>query len=118
MMIVAINHHGHGFGPPFGIWLVLGGILLLVVIVALLLYFRSRQPDGLSRTERRQLDPVQAEILAMIRQNGGPLAQSEIGETVPMDTDEIANALRKLEERGLVRREWNGEKQVYMIWAK
>jgi len=117
-MIVAMNHHGHGFGSPFGIWLVLGGILLVVVIVALLLYFRGRQPDGLSRSERRELDPMQAGILAMLRQNGGPVAQSQIGEAVPMDSDETANALRELENRGLVRREWNSEKQSYMVWAK
>lgn len=112
-----MNHHGHGFGPQFGIWLVLGAGLLVVVIVALLLYFRGRQPDGLSRSERRGLDPMQTEILAMLRQNGGPVAQSEIGETVPMDSDEIANALRELEDRNLVRREWSSEKQVYMVRA-
>jgi DNA-binding MarR family transcriptional regulator len=113
-----MNQHGHSFGPLFGIWLVLGAGLLIVVTVGLLLYFRGRQPNGLSRSERRGLDPMQAEILAMLRQNGGPIAQSEIGETVPMDSDDMANALRELEQRNLVRREWSSEKQVYMVCAK
>jgi DNA-binding MarR family transcriptional regulator len=117
-MIAAVNHHGRGFGPPFGLWLILGGILLVVVVISLILYFRRRQPDGLSRSERRELGPTQTEILAMLRQNGGLVAQSEMGDTVPMDSDEIADALRELEDRGLVQREWDSEKQTYMVSTK
>jgi len=58
LIIVAMNHHGHGFGPSFWIWLVLGGILLVIAMVVLLSYFRGRQSYGLSRKERRELDPI------------------------------------------------------------
>lgn len=114
-MIIAMNHHGHGIGPPFWIWLVVGGILLIVVIVVLLSYFRGRQSDGLSRAERRELNPVQVEILALIRQNGGPLLQSELSDILPYDVDQIAEILKELESKGLIRRQWKSEQQTYEI---
>jgi DNA-binding MarR family transcriptional regulator len=110
-----MNHHGHGIGSPFWIWLVIGGILLVVAIVALLSYFRGRQADGLSRAERRELGPVQAEILAMIRQNGGPMLQTELTDTLLYDTEDIAGMLKDLESKGLIRREWKSENETYEI---
>lgn len=117
MMIIAMNHHGHGLGPPFWIWLVLAGVLVVVVIVALLSYFRGRPPDGLSRLERRELDPMQAEILAMLRQNGGPILQTELADTLPYDIEEIAGMLKELESKGLILREWKSEQGTYEIIA-
>ena len=115
-MIVAMNHHGH-LGPAAWIWLVLGGILLIVVIIAVLSYFRGRQSDGLSRTERRELNSTQAEILAMIRQNGGPVLQTEIANLLPYDIEEIVGMLKNLESRGLIRRVWKLDNETYEITA-
>lgn len=116
-MIAAMNHHEHGLGSPFWMWLILGGVLLIVIMGALLIYFRGRQSDGVSRTERRQLDPVQAEILALVRQNGGPLLQTEFAETLPYDVEEIAGLLKDLESKNLIRREWISEQGTYQITA-
>jgi hypothetical protein len=100
------------------VWLLLGGILLVVVVIALFLYFRGRRSDGLSRWEHCELDPMQAEILSMLCRNDGPVVQSEIVETTHMSSDDTAIALRELEDRGLAKRESNSGKQAYMVYAR
>ena len=117
MRIVAMNHHRYGLDSGFGIWLILGGALLILVVVALLSYFRGRQSDGLSRTERRELDPIQTEILAMVRQKGGTMLQTKLADTLPYDVEEIAGMLKELESRNLICREWKSEKGTYEITA-
>jgi len=86
-------------------WLVVIGVVLVVALVAILVNYRSRQPDGVSRGERRDLQPMEAEILAMLRQTDRPVARSEIGEMVLMDPDDSAAAVQDLEARGLNGRE-------------
>jgi len=114
-MLLAMIHHGHDVSFAGWGWLIVGGLVLLVLLVAALVYFRGRQGDGLSRAERRDLGPMEAEILAMLRQTGRPVVQSEIGDTVPMDPDDIAQAVQDLESRGLVHREWSSERQAYIV---
>ena len=117
MMVVAMNHHGRGFGPSFWTWLILGGVLLVIGIVGLVSYFRGRQSDSLSRKERGELNAMQAEILALIRQNGGPILQTELGDTLPYDVEDIAGVVKELESKSLLQREWKSEQQTYEIAA-
>ena len=117
MIIVAMNHHGHGFGPPFWLWPILGGVLLLIVIVALLSLFRGRQSDGLSRKERRELDPMQAEILSLIRQHGSPMLQTELVDMMLYDLEDIAEVLKEMESKDLILRTWKSEQETYEITA-
>jgi len=114
-MLLAMNHQGHGASFGTWGWLVLAGTVLLVLLLAALAYSRVRQSDGLSRSERRELDPMEAEILAILRQTGGPMAQSGVGELILADSDDIAQAVHGLEARGLVQREWSSQQQTYML---
>src|SRR3990172_2640169 len=114
-MLLAMTHRGHGLGLGAWGWLLVGAMVLLVVAVAVAVYFRGRQPDGLSRAERRKLGPMTPEILAIVRQTGRPASQAELAELVSMDADDIAKAVQDLESRGLVRREWSSEQQTYLV---
>ncbi len=87
-MLVAMNHSGHGLGA-WGLLLV-GGLVLCAVVVAIAFHFRGRQADGLSRTERRELGPMRAEILAIVRQTGQPVSQARVAEMMSMDCEDVA----------------------------
>jgi len=114
-VILAMNHHGRGFGPAGWGWLVAACVAVAILVIAVLVYWRVRQSDGLSRAERHELDPTEAEILAMLRQTGKPLSQAEIAEILTMDADDIAEAAQHLESRDLIRRQWSSEQQAYII---
>lgn len=79
--------------------------------------FRGKQSDGLSRTECRKLNATQAEILAMVRQDGGSMLQTELANLLPYDIEEIAEARKDLEPGGLIRREWKSDNETYEITA-
>jgi len=77
-----VNHHAipvHGF--PIGPLLLLAVIGVAIVIGVLLLRRYLVGPDGLSSAERTTLEGGEAEVLAMLRQTGGPLPQPELSET-------------------------------------
>jgi len=112
---VAMNHHGPGGGLGGLGWLILAGIAVLVLLFAFFVHFRIRQSDGLSRSERRRLDPMEAEILAMLRQTGRPMAQSQVGDLTSADVEDVARAAQRLEAKGLVRRAWSSEQQTYLL---
>ncbi len=112
-LILEMNHHGRGFGPAEWFWLVVVGMVVLVI--AVFVYWQVRQSDGLSRTERRELDSTEAEILAMLRQTGRPLSQAEIADILTLDADDIGEAAQHLEVRNLIQRQWSSEQQTYII---
>lgn len=113
-MLGALSLCAHGAGPGGWPWPLVGGAAAAVALVAVLACLGRRQSNTVSRSERRELEPMEVEILAALREAGRPVAQSEIGETVPMDGEDIAEALDGLEARGLVRRHWSSERQTYM----
>jgi DNA-binding MarR family transcriptional regulator len=114
-MISAITHHGHEAGLHWWGWLIGIGILVGLVLIATLVHRHVRQSDGLSRAERRDLTPHEAEVLAMLRQTGRPLSQVEIADILPMDVEDIAEAAQHLEERALILRQWSSEQRTYII---
>jgi Mn-dependent DtxR family transcriptional regulator len=42
----------------------------------------------------------------MLRQHGGPMMQSEIADAMPVDLEELAEALRGMEAEGLIHCQW------------
>jgi len=109
-------HHNHTAGSS-GAWpiLAVGGVLVIAVLVGVLLYRRLRQPDGLSPEERRRLGPLEAEVLALVRQRGAPVSQPDIAVESGTDGDLVGRVLHDLQARGLVRREWSHEDQCYIV---
>ena len=74
--------------------------------------------DGPSPAERKTLDAREAEVLAMLRQIGGPTALSELSEAVSMSLDDIANLLDGLDGRKLIEWQFDEEKRAYFVCAR
>lgn len=114
-----MNHHTMSVhGLPIGSLLLLAVIVIAIVVGLLLLRRYLVGPDGLSPAERKSLEGGEAEVLAMVRQTGGPLPQPELSETVPLSPDDIAGALYQLERRKLIDRRWDAEKHAYLVYAR
>lgn len=112
------DHSVYVQGFPISSLLILALIGFAIVIGVLLLRRHLTGPNGLSDAERKSLEGGEAEVLAMLRQTGGPLPQPELSETVPLSPDDIANALYQLERRKLIERRWDAERHAYLVSAR
>jgi predicted transcriptional regulator len=111
---------GHHFSPVGGPWMIALIVALIVAVVAVILWLIHRSnvlSDGLTPRERKELPWEQREVLSMLRQNGGPMLQSEIVDMLPADLQEFAEVFKAMEDKGLIRRHWNGEKSSYIVTA-
>jgi len=114
-VLAAVLRHAHGFSVAWG--LLIAGVVFVAAIAGLAAVLLAR-PGPVRRTgqaQRQDLGPMEQEMLAMLRQKGGPLRQPELTDALPADADDIALALRDLERRGLVRREWSHKEQAYLV---
>ena len=108
------SHHIFNYEP----WLVVVLLAALLVVVILLIWFFHRRmvaSDGLNGRERKELPSEQREILSILRQNGGPMLQTELVELMPSDLQDVAEILKDLESKGLIRREWKSGQGTYEI---
>ena len=109
--------HSH-YTFTYETWVVALFIAALIAAVILLIWFIHRRTiasDGLTGKERKELSSEQREILSMLRQHGGPMPQTELVDIMPYDLDDIAEILKGMESRDLIRREWNSEQGTYEI---
>ena len=111
--------HGH-YAPrsadPWMIGVIVALLLAAVIILIVwLIHRRTIASDGLTPSERKSLPYAEREILSLLRQHGGPMAQTEVVEALPSDFQDLAEALKRIEERGLIRREWQADRGTYLI---
>jgi hypothetical protein len=109
-------------GGPWLVVVVLAGLGGLGIIIWLLFRNRWRGTSSLTRdTDQKPstegaLSWEEQTILALVRQNGGPMSQSEIAGCLPMiGADEIAKALKSLETMKLAGRKWDAEKKTFNV---
>lgn len=109
--------HSHCTFPyePWMIALFIAGVIAVVVLLIWFIHRRTMASDGLTEKERKELSSDQREILSMLRQHGGPMIQTELVDMMPYDLDDIAEILKEMESKGLLRREWKSEKGTYEI---
>ena len=118
---------GHG-GHMHGGHLAAGGldsllpllVLLLVAASAALLvwWLTSRRRGELSPQEasaHEVRDNVDGQIMAMLHQAGGAMPQSHIRVALGLPIDEVAVALRRLEEQGRVLRAWQPNEYTFSV---
>jgi len=55
------------------------------------------------------------EIMAILKQRGRPVAQSELCQYLGVAAGELAGALSDLEQRGFLRRTWDRQRQDFMV---
>ena len=106
------SHHTFSYDP----WMIAVFIASLITGVILLIWFIQRRriaSDGLTVKERKEFPSEQREILSMLRQNGGPMLQTELVDVKPYDLEDIAGILKEMESKGLIRREWKPEEGTY-----
>ena len=61
---------------------------------------------------------LEGQILSMLSQAGGSLSQSQIRANLDLPVAEVAEALRKLEDQGLVSREWKTDAYTFNVHVK
>ncbi len=109
-------HHPLPYGP-WMIALLIAGAIIVVVLLVWFIHRRTVASDGLTGKERKELPCEQKEILSMLRQHGGPMLQTELVDLMPYDLEDAADILKKMESKGLVRREWKAEQGTHEITA-
>lgn len=108
------SHHTAGGLDFWMIFLIIGAVVLIGAII----WFISRRTvsnDGLTPRERKTLSSEQKEILSMARQKGEPLTQTEIVGIIPGGLEYVAEILKNMEAKGLIQRQWDSEKETYLI---
>ena len=115
-----MNHHIVPFHSGFPFWPLLVAVLVVAAFIVVLVLLRRYLvgPSGLSPNETKALEAGEAEVLAMLRQTGGDVAQPELSEKVPLSPSDIAESLYKLERRELVERRWDTETKAYLVHAR
>lgn len=102
---------------PWTLVAILGGIFLLVFLLIVLIRRHNTGSDGLTPVEKKTLSREQKEILAMLRQQGGAMIQTEIADNTGGDLSYVVDILLELERNGKIRRFWNVEKGSFLVSA-
>jgi len=119
-----MRHGGHMHGGH----LVAGGLESILPLLVLLLVvagtawlvwwlFSHRRPESSSEDAppgeiRQNLD---GQIMAMLHQAGRAMPQSHMRVALGIPIDELAVALRRLEEQGRVLRTWQAEEYTFTV---
>ena len=75
---------------------------------------RTDVADDPEQALQRYLDR-EDEIMALLKQKGRSVAQSELCQYLGLTADELAGALSDLEQRGFLCRTWDRERQDFMV---
>jgi len=108
-------HHASG---GIDIWIIILIIGLAVVFLGILIWLISQKTissDGLTPSERKSLPSEQKEILSIVRQKGKPITQIEIVDMTSGGPEYATEILKEMEDKGLIKRTWNSDKNTYLI---
>ena len=110
--------HGHNGLIAGNAWMT--GVIILAFIIVIvgviwLIHRKRVASDGLTPIERKEMKYPESEILAMLRQHGGPMMQSEIIDTLPGDLEDFASGMNAMEAKKLIQREWRSDQGTYIV---
>lgn len=98
-------HHIQSGIAGTDLWMLLaigGGIILLVFIMIIIIRRHNIGSNGLAPVERNSLPGEQKEVLAMLRQHGGSMVQTEIVDNIAGSIDYITDILLALELKSIL----------------
>jgi hypothetical protein len=113
-------HNFHYLQSSFDSWkvvAVLGAILLFIAFLIMIIRKYDMGLNGLTGVEKRSLSREQREILAMLRQHGNSMLQTEIADNIAGDLIYVVDVLLELEKKAKVRRYWDADRGVYLVSA-
>jgi uncharacterized iron-regulated membrane protein len=108
-------------GNGSGIVLLLLALALLAVVAVLIWGLASRRrpeapPEDAAQTEIRE--NLDGQIMSMLHQAGGTMPQSDIAANLDLSVDEVAVALRQMEEQGRISRTWRAEDYTFTVHSR
>ena len=113
-------HNFHYFQTNFEFWkvaAVLGVIFLFIAFLIMMIRKYDVGSNGLTGAEKKSLSCDQREILAMLRQHGNCMHQTEIADNVAGDLGYVVDVLLKLEKKGKIKRYWDPDRGIYLVSA-
>lgn len=113
-------HNFHYFQSGFSSWKIaalLGMIALIVALLIAIIRKYDMRANGLTGIEKKSLPREEREILAMLRQHGNDMLQTEIAANTAGDLIYVVDILLELEKKAKIRRFWDAEKGVYLVSA-
>ncbi len=100
---------------PWSLGVVLLAVLVLVGVIVWVARRRTVASDGLTPVERMNLPYPHREILSMLRQHGRPMTQSEMLNSIPIDLEDLLEALENMEAKGLIHRSRQAPGNTYLV---
>ncbi|MBN1848909.1 MAG: hypothetical protein JW932_10025 [Deltaproteobacteria bacterium] len=113
-------HHIQSGMADTSLWMLLAigvGIILLIFILIMIIRRHDIRSNGLTPIENKSLSGEQKEVLAMLRQQGGSMLQTDIADNIGSDHGYMVNILLDLERSGKIIRDWNSEKGAFLVSA-
>jgi hypothetical protein len=108
-----------GVGALIGLlpWLLLGAVLLIgAAMLIWWLYTRSRVgPAPADRGQQSTRENIDGQIQSMLTQAGGAMDQTQIRANLGLPVEEVAAALRRLEDEGRITRLWQPDGYTYLV---
>ncbi|MBU0608958.1 MAG: hypothetical protein KKI08_13820 [Armatimonadetes bacterium] len=119
-----MRHGGHMHGGHLAIGGLESIIPLLVILIALagvavLVWWlssrRRPEPSSEEAAQEETRQNLDGQIMAMLHQAGRAMPQSHMRVALSIPIDELAVALRRLEEQGRVLRTWQAEEYTFTV---
>jgi len=112
-------HHGIGLHGGYAAFVIFAILAVgALVAVAALLFSREGRPHDRGATDEGapgNTAPLEAQLLALLSQKGGPVFQGEICRQLGAQSREIARILHRLEEEQLIERYWQPDHTDYAV---
>jgi uncharacterized membrane protein len=112
--------HGHFAliaGDPWMTGAIFLSFIIVIAGVIWLIHRKRVASDGLTPIERKELEYPDREILAMLRQHGGPMTQREVIDSLPGELADIARVMNAMESKELIQRKWRSDPETYIVTA-
>ena len=102
---------------PWMLVVILGGILLFIFLIIMIIRRTNIGSNGLTPVEKKTFSREQGEVLAMLRQHGGTMIQTEVADYTAGDLSYIVEILLDLEKKGKINRYWDTDKGAFLVSA-